>query len=231
MRGAFLIFLAGIGGTVLLGLRSRNVPAVVNGIVSIGLALAPDLVELGTALGGGANIAFGPELPLWIAVAGFLHMLGMLGLYDSVRWWDHLTHTVSAALVAALFYASLHTYNHYWLGSRLSDVYVTVLTVLFTLVVGVFWEFLELAARELGEYIDRPPVLEYYGLRDTILDVIFDGVGAVVVVGFDIRVFVSVTDQASRIIGVLVVGSAILLFVGTLGLGLLLEVAVSRTRA
>lgn len=223
LQVGLFVFLAGIGGTILIGLLSRNFQAVVNGIASIVAVGVPTLVKLGLALGVGADVTFGPELSLWIAVAGFLHMLGMLGWYDTVWWWDHLTHTLSAALVAALVYASLHT--QYTLGSQVTDTYVAVFTVLFTLGVGVVWEFVELAAREVGEYIGKPPVLEYYGLRDTVLDMVFNGVGAIVVVAFDIRVFVSITEQIPRIMEIVVIGSTILLFVGALSLGIALDIA------
>jgi hypothetical protein len=230
LQGAFFVFLAGIGGTVFLGLRSQNLPVIVNGILSILAALAPDIVGFWVYALRGVDIVFGPGLSLWIAMGGFFHMLGMLGWYDTVRWWDHLTHTVSAALVAALVYASLLVYIPPSLGALFTSVYTAVLTVLFTLAVGVFWEFIELAARELGEYIDRPPVLEYYGLRDTVLDMVFNGVGASLIVAFDVRIFVPLAEQASQIIDVLVVGSAIALFVGTVCLWLLIETFVSLTR-
>ena len=219
---AFLGFLAGILGTLLVGTLSRNLQAVVNGIASLVAAVTPTLAELTIALQTGANVTFGPELSVWIAAAGFLHMLGMLGWYDTVRWWDHLTHTVSAALIAALVYASLRSPSV--LGAQVTDVYAAAFTVLFTLGAGVFWEFVELAARELGEYIDRPPVLEYYGLRDTVLDMAFNGAGAVVVVAFDVRPFVPIVEGIPRIAEAVVVGSTVLLFVGALVLGVVLDI-------
>ncbi|RAW46623.1 hypothetical protein DQW50_03445 [Halorubrum sp. 48-1-W] len=219
---AFFGFLAGILGTLLVGTLSRNLQAVVNGIASLVAAVTPTLAELTIGLQTGANVTFGPELSVWIAAAGFLHMLGMLGWYDTVRWWDHLTHTVSAALIATLVYASLRSPSV--LGAQVTDVYTAVFTVLFTLGVGVFWEFVELAARELGEHIDRPPVLEYYGLRDTVLDMAFNGVGAVVVVAFDVRLFVPIVEQIPRVAEAVVVGSTVLLFVGALGLGVVLGI-------
>jgi hypothetical protein len=222
LQTAFVILLAGIFGMIFVGVLSRNFQAVVNGIVSVLAASMPTLVEFMIARGSGADVTFGPELPLWIVVAGFLHMVGMLGWYDTVRWWDHLTHTTSAALVAALVYASLQ--SQHVLGSQVTDVYAAAFTVLFTLGAGVFWEFVELTAREIGEYIDKPPVLEYYGLRDTGLDMVFNGVGAIAVVAFDVRVFVSVVEQIPRLTKVVVVGSTILLFVGTLGLGVALGI-------
>jgi hypothetical protein len=230
LQGAFLVFLAGIGGTVFLGLRSQNLSVIVNGVASFVAALAPDIVGFVIYFLSGVDVTFDPGLSLWIAIAGFLHMLGMLGWYDSVWWWDHLTHTVSAALLTALVYASLLVYSSHSPEVQLADTYTAVLTILFTLAIGVFWEFIELAARELGMYIDRPPVLKYYGLYDTVFDMIFNGVGAVVIVAFDIRVFVPLAEQAPQIMGALVFGSAIALSVGTVCLGLLLEAFVSLTR-
>jgi hypothetical protein len=230
LQDAFLVFLVGIGGTVLLGLLSRNLSVIVNGVASLVVALAPDIVEFVAYFVTRADVTFDPGLSLWIAIAGFLHMLGMLGWYDSVWWWDHLTHTVSAALLTALVYASLLVYSSHSSGVQLTDIYTAILTILFTLAIGVFWEFIELAARELGMYIDRPPVLKYYGLHDTVFDMIFNGVGAVVIVAFDIRVFVPLAEQAPQTMGALVFGSAIALFVGTVCLGLLLEAFVSLTR-
>ncbi|WP_144797406.1 hypothetical protein [Halorubrum depositum] len=221
LQPVFYGFLAGIFGTVLIGLLSRNLQAVVNGIASLAVAALPTLTEFAIAFSGGADVAFGPGLSAWIAVAGFLHMLGMLGWYDTVSWWDHLTHTVSAALVAALVYATLQTPAA--LGSHVTGPYAVLFTLLFTLGAGVVWELVELAARELGEYIDRPPVLEYYGLRDTALDMAFNGVGAVAVVALDVRVFASVVAQIPRIAETAVVGGTVLLFAGALALGLALE--------
>jgi len=221
LQTVFFVFLTGIFGTVLIGLLSRNLQAIVNGIASAIAAALPTLTEFAIAFRSGADVAFGPGLSAWIAVAGFLHMLGMLGWYDAVRWWDHLTHSVSAALIAAVVYASLQVPSA--LGSRVTDPYAALFTVLFTLGAGVVWEFLELAARDLSTYLDRPPVLEYYGLRDTVLDMVFNGIGAVVVVAFDIRAFVSDIEQIPRVAETAVVGGSVLLFVGALALGFALE--------
>lgn len=221
LQAVFLAFLAGIVGTLVIGVLSRDLQATANGIASLLAAALPTLVEFATAFGSGAEVAFDPALSAWIAVAGFLHMVGMLGWYDTVSWWDHVTHTVSAALLAALVYAVLQAPAA--LGSQVTDAYAALFTVLFTLGAGVFWEFVELAARELSEYVDRPPVLEYYGLRDTVLDMVFNGIGAVVVVAFDVRVFVSVVEEIPRSSATVVVASTLLLVVGALALGLALE--------
>jgi hypothetical protein len=221
LQAAFLAFLAGILGTLLVGALSRDLRAVVNGIGSLAAAATPMLAERAIALGTGASVAVPPEIAAWIAAAGFLHMLGMLGWYDTVWWWDHLTHAVSAALVAALVYGSLRSQGV--LGTQVTDRYAAVFTVLFTLGAGVVWEFVELAARELAEHVDGPPVLEYYGLRDTVLDMAFNGVGAVAVVALDVRAFASTAGRVPRIAEAVLVGSTVLLFLGALSLGVVLE--------
>jgi hypothetical protein len=68
-------------------------------------------------------------------------------------------------------------------------------TVLFTFAVGVLWELVELVAREVATYLDVEPVLVHYGWRDTGLDLVFDVLGAVAVVGLDIRLFLPLAEE------------------------------------
>ncbi|MFD1568126.1 hypothetical protein ACFSAU_11535, partial [Halolamina litorea] len=130
----------------------------------------------------------------WVAVAGFLHSLGMLGRYESVWWWDHLTHTLSAALLAALLYASLLV---------VAPGVAVVGTVVVTLTLGVVWEIGELLAREVASRYDIEPVLVHYGRRDTALDLVFDAVGTVLVVALDLRLFVPIVEAIVRSTGTL----------------------------
>ncbi|WP_053948782.1 hypothetical protein [Halolamina sediminis] len=176
---------AAVEGALLAALwiayRRGNTAAVVNTVGAICLTLVPPVlaVTVGTD---------GPELrglAFWIAVAGLLHALGMLGRYDSVWWWDHLTHTLSAALAAALLYAGLLV---------VAPAAAVAGTLLATFVLGILWEVGELFAREVAERYDIEPVLVHYGWRDTALDLVFDLVGAGVVVAFDLRLFSPVVE-------------------------------------
>jgi hypothetical protein len=56
-------------------------------------------------------------------------------------------------------------------------VFILLLTVAF----GVFWEVIEFAIAEAAAMLGGAPILTQYGLRDTMLDLVFDTVGAVVV--------------------------------------------------
>lgn len=205
---------AGILAVLALAVRRGNVAAAVNALGAFVLAVLP------TALAWlGRPVVLGPELPLWLAAAGLVHSVGMLGPYDSVWWWDHLTHTLSAALVAALVYAAALAVLPAF-GLSADPGTVAGVTVALTVGAGLFWELLEILARTVGERYDVEPVLVHYGWRDTAADLVFDAVGAVLVVALDVRAFLGLAERlpgASRVF--LLVGGAVL--AGSLVAGLL----------
>lgn len=183
--GALLVVLG-------VAVRRDNRAAVVNTVVVLGTIAGPSIAEYLVESGSGRPVDLPPELTLWIAVAGFLHALGMLGLYESSWWWDHLTHTVSAALAAALIYAGFLVLSPATGGNM--EFVAGGATVAVVLSLGIAWEALELVAREIGERFDIEPVLIHYGWRDTGFDLVFDVVGALGVVMLDVRLFVPVVE-------------------------------------
>lgn len=52
---------------------------------------------------------------------------------------------------------------------------------LFVLAFGVFWEVIEFTVSSLSALVGSGTVLTQYGLEDTMLDLIFDTIGAAVV--------------------------------------------------
>ncbi|GAA0281602.1 hypothetical protein [Halobacterium noricense] len=208
--------LGAIAFVLALAVRRRNVAAAVNAVVSLGIA--------GVAVAAAAGFEFGqrgfvaPELAFWTAVAGLIHSIGMLGPYDSIWWWDHLTHTLSAALLTALVYAGLLV----TVGSSVSITVVAVAAVSYTVVAGVCWEFGELVARAVGEHYDVDPVLVYYGWQDTAYDLVFDVVGAALVVALDVRVFVDLAATAPGTTRQLLVWSSATIVAGSVLMALAL---------
>lgn len=208
----------GILTSLYVGLRRDNLAAVINAAVAFCVAVIPVVLDLLIRTGVSSSSGLGSTLPLWMGLAGFLHTLGMLGLYESTGWWDHLTHTVSATLVAALVYAALMVVEWPAKGEGLTRTEIVVGTIGLTLVAGIFWELLELVARDLGDRYGINPVLVVYGVRDTVLDLGFDLVGALVVVGMDLRVFVPIaaaypTETGSLLgagVGVFIIGSVLM---------------------
>lgn len=173
--------------------RRENGAALVNSLAGVVVTATPAAVEFTLGALGVAKVSFTPLLTLWTGVANVLHGLGMLGYYESVRWWDHLTHALSAALVTALVYAGLlvqvgSTPD----GSRLGLAAAALAVVL---VLSLVWEVAEVVMRSLGRWYGVEPVLVYYGRRDTAFDLVFDVVGAVLVLAVDLRLFVPVFEQ------------------------------------
>lgn len=212
-----MAFYAGILLVIAVAARRRDYATVVNGTVSFAVAILPPLVELGAATVFDANVSLGVELPLWLALAGFLHTVGMLGPYDTISWWDTLTHLISGALVGALAYAGfLIAADSSALSFPVESV--GVLTVVFAFAVGVFWELIELVARDVGERFDIEPVLVVYGWRDTAVDLAVDVLAAILVVLLDARLFVPIAERfpgsttavLGASVGIVVAGTVVL---------------------
>jgi hypothetical protein len=225
---AMFFLQGGIFGLFLVSVRRQNVAAAVNALGSLALALLPVVVELVLEVLFVQSISFGPVLPIWLAVAGFLHSLGMLGLYESTWWWDHLTHTVSAGLVAALLYAALIVALPDIVEVGNSSDVVSAVTLVFTFAIGVFWELIELVAREIGEWFDIKPVLVHYGWGDTAADLVFDVVGALLIVGTDLRVFVPVAEQFPELTETALIGTGWVVILGSLLMAIFVGLGTTR---
>lgn len=219
----YLFLIAGILGLGYHALIVENYPAVINAIITTVVVIFPLLINTVFQLSSIGSFRFGTILPIWLALAGILHMIGMIGWYDYLWWWDHLTHTVSAGLLAALLYAALITINTTNPTIQLSQFYVGVLCILLILGGGIFWEFLELISRDIGLRTGYPPVLQFYGLRDTMLDIMFNFVGASLIILLDIQIFVPVTDQFPTLVESAVKLYIVVIVAGSILLGILLE--------
>ncbi|MUV88244.1 hypothetical protein GJ631_17200 [Natronomonas sp. CBA1123] len=205
------LLVAGIVAALVEGIRRESGAVVVNAVAALGITAVPSAVLL--SLEAGPALVW--DITLWAAAASFLHSLGMLGLYESVDWWDHLTHTLSAGVLAAAFYPmSLVA----WSDTAELTLAVAGATVGLTLAAGIAWEILELVARELGKRYDIEPILVHYGRRDTALDLVFDVVGAVLVLALDVRLFLPVVEQYPEMAGALLTGSAVGCAIGIVAL-------------
>lgn len=156
----------------LVGLRRRDPGAIVNAaIAAIGTYL-PDFVER----------AYGVELRPWqrayVNTAMVTHAVGMLGPYDEVWWWDHLTHAHSSSILGGIVYAASRRRGHDP-GPRVVAVVVCL---------GLLWELAEYAIHATANRLGLEPILVTYGPKDTLLDIVFDLIGALLVLAFGDRV-------------------------------------------
>jgi uncharacterized membrane protein YjdF len=169
-------------GLVFIGLYELNVGIFVNSV--IGLAVT----QLVPVLERDYGIPMDPALTLWITSAVFLHALGTVGLpgsqysfYQSVWWWDHLTHTLSASIVAAAGYATARAVDQHSQSVRLPPRFMFVFILLFVIAFGVLWEVLEFTVAALASALGAQAPLTQYGLEDTMSDLLFDVFGAIIV--------------------------------------------------
>ena len=160
------------------GIATLNLGIVVNALLALGVTYLPALLRRDWGL------RLSPGLTFVVTLAVLLHALGMVGLYEEVWWYDHLTHTLSAMLVAAVGYATTRAIDLHSDAVSFPPRFLSLFLLLFTLALGVLWEVLEFLARLGAAAIDVEPVLIQYGLEDTILDLVFDTVGAVLVALF-----------------------------------------------
>ena len=120
------------------------------------------------------DVGFRPWQRTYAQSAMLTHAIGMLGPYDDTWWWDHLTHTHSATLLGGVIYAAARR--------RGVDPRPRVLGVVAG--AGVVWEAAEYVAHAVADRLGVEPVLVMYGKRDTLVDMGFNLLGALVVVAF-----------------------------------------------
>jgi hypothetical protein len=169
-------------GLVFIGLDRGNVGIVVNAVIALAVTYLPAVLERDY------HIPMDAGLTLWLTSAVFLHALGTVGLpgsefsfYQTVWWWDHLTHTLSSSVVAAAGYTTVRAIDEHSEEVYLPWQFTFVFVLLFVVAFGVLWEVIEFAVGGVGALLGGGSILTQYGLDDTLLDLVFDIVGGVVV--------------------------------------------------
>ncbi|WP_049907003.1 hypothetical protein [Halovivax asiaticus] len=155
-------------------------------LINTGVAIA--VTQLPPILRRDYDIPMDPRLTLWITSAVFLHALGTVGqpgasatFYSQTWWWDHLTHALSASVVAAVGYATVRALHEHAEGIHFPDKFISVFILLFVLAFGVLWEVLEFTIALAAEQFGIEAVLTQYGLEDTMLDLVFNSIGGLLV--------------------------------------------------
>lgn len=148
------------------GLATARAPIIASGVVGLAVTFLPALLrhEYGYRMDAG--------LVVWVTLSMLLHVVGFLGFYDRYQWYDEITHTLSATVVAGLGYAAFRALELHSEDIEVPSEFRAVFIVVFVLAAGVFWEVLEFA---LGGLVT------VYGIDDIVTDLVFNGVGAVLV--------------------------------------------------
>ncbi|MCG1004341.1 MULTISPECIES: hypothetical protein [Halobacterium] len=164
-----------LAGLVVYGFARGNSKAVVNGSITLLITFLPALLERRY------DLPLDPWLALWLTAAVFLHVLGSSGLYVHIPWWDHVTHALSASLVAGAGYTvaravDLH-HEDITIPSEIAFVYLFVVVLAF----GVVWELFEFGLDVASQQTGLTMPLAQHGLDDTVKDFMYNSLGALVV--------------------------------------------------
>lgn len=189
LRAANRVLHLAIVATLLEGARRRDPRVTVNGIASLGFAALPSHIESRY----GARVR--PWQRTWVSAAALIHALGTLGPYDRIDWWDRLAHALSGVVVAAAadvaIQAAAMDGRRAPVSPRLRSTFVAGVT----LGLGVLWELLEYGIHATADRTGIQPLLVHYGRLDAVGDVVFDLLGAALVILFGRRTLADVAES------------------------------------
>lgn len=181
-------------GLFIVGIVAREPKVLINSGLALGITFLPAILKRNY------RIALSPGLTAWVTAAVLLHTLGSAGLYGYFGWWDHLTHVLSASLIAGIGYITVRAIELHHEEIHLPRRYVFVYIVVFVLAFGVVWELFEYGLDIAAAVSGLTMPLAQHGLDDTINDLMFDTVGAILVASVG-QVYLG--DTAEMVRGVL----------------------------
>lgn len=164
-----------LGGLMVYGVVTLQLGMAANAGAAVAVTLLPVLLrrEYGYTMDA--------RLVLLITVAVGLHVVGALGPYRWVSWYDEITHTVSAVLIAGIGYAALRAFERHSAAVEIPATVRGVFILVFVLAAGVVWEVLEFGIAALSRGLGVGSPLVVYGIEDIVTDMIFNTVGALLV--------------------------------------------------
>ncbi|MCO8245033.1 MULTISPECIES: hypothetical protein [unclassified Haladaptatus] len=161
-------------GIFFVGMDRGNLGIMINSALAFAVTHTPAVLKRDY------GIPMDAGLTLWITTAVFLHAVGTLGPYQNVWWWDHVTHMLSASLVAGVGYATVRALDSHYEDVYLPPRFMFVFILMFVVAFGVIWEVTEFAVSGLASIVGGRAVLTQFGLGDTMLDLVFDTAGGLV---------------------------------------------------
>ncbi|MCR6650095.1 MAG: hypothetical protein NVV73_00740 [Cellvibrionaceae bacterium] len=145
----------------------------------IGITFIPYIVERRF------RVHIPPQLQLMgIAFAFAALFLGeMRGYYTRFWWWDIVLHTSSGFLLGIVGFLLVHVLNEIEkIGMQLKPGFVAFFAFLFAVGLGALWEIFEFSMDTFfGTNMQKPMLHDPSGLLDTMVDLIVDTIGALVI--------------------------------------------------
>lgn len=103
--------------------------------------------------------------------------------YGRFSWWDTALHTMSGFLLGIVGFLLVHVLNEVErVGVHMKPGFVAFFAFLFALGVGTLWELFEFAMDVFfGMNMQKPMFGDMSGLTDTMMDLLVDAIGALVI--------------------------------------------------
>jgi len=173
-RGMQLILV----GIVAYGVVFGAPKAITNGSMGLLITFVPAVMERKY------DFPLDPWLGLWITLAVSLHTMGSAALYSQIPWWDHITHAMSASLIAAIGYTFARAVDLHSDEIHIPKEFAFVFILLVVMSFGVIWELFEFGLDIVADTTGISIPLAQHGLDDTVRDMMFNTLGAIVVATF-----------------------------------------------
>jgi len=169
-------------GLIFVGLERQSPTIVLNALLGFSITFLPAILERDH------EIPMSPAITLWITGAAFLHAIGIIGIpgtgiafYSAIPFYDHITHALSASVVAGVGYATVLALDQHSDGIDLPPRFMFVFILVFVLAFGVLWELVEFGVDVLTTRLGiEMSGFTQHGLNDTMLDLVFNTLGGVV---------------------------------------------------
>lgn len=187
-------------GMLFVGVDRREFGIVITTAIALGVTRLPALLERDY------DLELDAGLTLWLTTVVFLHTLGVVGipgtdtsLYAGVPFLDHVTHALSSSVVAGVGYTTVRALDEHSDAVVLHTRFVFAFVLLFVMAFGVFWELIEFGAdHATTAFAVDTTGFTQHGLRDTMLDLVFDATGGVIVAAWGHAHLTDVVGQIER---------------------------------
>ena len=188
-----------LAGVMAVGLFVGDPKIIVNAGMGLTVSFLPALLE------NRYSLSLDSGLALWISSAVFLHAVGTVNLtgsnlYSSLWWWDHMTHSLSASVVAAAGYTTLRALDEHYEDLHFPRKMMFVFILIFILAFGVIWELIEFGISGLAEVLGAETILTQYGLEDSMKDLMFNTAGGMLAAFFGEIYLNDTVEQVREII-------------------------------
>ena len=181
-------------GILAYGIYAGSVGIAVNAAGALVVSVLPAL------LSREFDLHADPGIVLLITTAVLLHAIGITGPYRNTSWWDTLTHAFSGLVVTGIGYAAVRAIDEHTESIEIPDLYMPVFLLIFALATGVLWEVVEFTVTKASSLYGGRSLLIVFGPGDIVTDLIFTGIGGLVLALWARGIFRGLADQLTGVL-------------------------------